>query len=416
MTPNPVESSEVVLFETLSSKSGHQIGVATLNMPRTLNGLSLDMVRLLDRQFKMWRDDAKIVTIVMRGAGDKAFCAGGDLHGIYKSMVANVGQPGHKNTFACDFFAEEYALDYLIHTFPKPIICWGDGIVMGGGMGLMMGASHRVVTEHSRLAMPEITVGLFPDVGGSWLLSRAPGRTGLFLGLTGLTIHAGDSIFCGMADYYVKRSDWGALLTALEQTDWSDPNDSESSVSDLRGATPTGLAAKEAVSGESVSNHTFQLTTDAILKFQTELPHVGPVRQYFDDINRVCAGFDLERIIQSIQTLANHPEESFQRAVKNLKGGCPGTARLAWLLYQQAPLLSLVEIFKIEYGVAVECSASGSFQEGIRALLIDKDCNPKWPTETLAETEGDWSKPYFAFKTTDPRHPLAKLGQESDPF
>jgi enoyl-CoA hydratase/carnithine racemase len=413
MTQTPIESSEVVLFETLSAQSGHQIGLATLNMPRTLNGLSLDMVRLLDRQFKIWRDDANIAAVVMRGAGDKAFCAGGDLHGIYKSMVANAGRPGHENTFACDFFAEEYALDYLIHTFPKPIMCWGDGIVMGGGMGLMMGASHRIVTEHSRLAMPEITVGLFPDVGGSWLLSRAPGRTGLFLGLTGLTIHAGDAMFCGMADYVVKRDDWAALLKALEKTDWSDPNDSKSSVSASKGATPTGLVLEESVSSETVSNHAFQLMTDAILKCQTEMPLLGPVRQYFDDINRVCAGFDLERIVQAIQTLANHPEEAFHRAVKNLQGGCPGTARLAWLLYHRAPQLSLVEIFKLEYGVAVECAASGSFQEGIRALLIDKDRNPKWPTATLAETEGDWSKPYFDFKTTDPRHPLAKLGLKS---
>jgi len=381
MTLTSVESTEVVLFETLTSQSGHHIGLVTLNTPRTLNGLSLDMARLLDRQLKVWRDDANVTAIVMRGAGDRAFCAGGDLHCIYKSMVAHAGQPGHENAFACNFFAEEYALDYLIHTFPKPIICWGDGIVMGGGMGLMMGASHRIATEHSRLAMPEITVGLFPDVGGSWLLSRAPGRTGLFLGLTGLTIHAGDAIFCGMADYYVKRDEWAALLTAFKQTDWS------------------------------ASIHDFQLSTDAIMMLQTEEPRLGPVRQYFDEINRVCAGFDLEHIVQAIQTLSNHPEEAFHRAVKNLQDGCPGTARLAWLLYQRAPLLSLIEILKLEYGVAVECAASGSFQEGIRALLIDKDRTPHWPTATLAETAGDWSKPYFVFETTDPRHPLGRLGQ-----
>jgi enoyl-CoA hydratase/carnithine racemase len=411
MTSTPIESTEVVLFETLKSQSGHLMGLITLNMPRTLNGLSLDMVRLLDRQLKVWRDDVNVSVIVMRGSGDKAFCAGGDLHGIYKSMVAHSGRPGHENRFACDFFAEEYALDYLIHTFPKPIICWGDGIVMGGGMGLMMGASHRIVTEHSALAMPEITVGLFPDVGGSWLLSRAPGRAGLFLGLTGMTIHAGDALFCGMADYFVKRESWSALLTALEQTNWSDPNPSKSSASALKGVTSAGLALKEPVSSETVSNHAFQQATDAILKCQTDKPLLGPVRQYFDDINRVCAGFDLERIVASIQTLVNHPEAAFHRAVKNLQRGCPGSARLTWLLYQRAPLLSLVEIFKLEYGVAVECAASGSFQEGIRALLIDKDRNPKWPTATLTQTEGKWSNPYFVFKTTDPRHPLATLGQ-----
>lgn len=375
------DASDVVLFETVPTQSGHCIALVTLNKPKTLNGLALDMVRCLDKQLKLWRDDEKVSVIVMRGAGDKAFCAGGDLHSIYHSMVAHAGRPGHDNKFACDFFAEEYALDYLIHTFPKPIVCWGDGIVMGGGMGLMMGASHRIVTEYSRLAMPEITVGLFPDVGGSWLLSRAPGRTGLFLGLTGSTIHAGDAMFCGMADYFVKRDQWAALINALEQTAWL------------------------------TDDRAFQLTTDAIMQVQIEQAPWGPIRQHFDDINFICQGFELDRIGEAIQALVAHPDEFFQRAAQNYRAGCPGTARLTWILNQKAHVLSLAEIFRLEYGVAVQCAASGSFQEGIRALLIDKDRKPKWPTATLAETAGNWSQPYFAFKTHDPRHPLLKLGE-----
>lgn len=382
------DSESVVLYETLPTESGHLIGIATLNKPKTLNGLSLDMVQSLDHQLRVWQDDPQIALVVMRGAGDKAFCAGGDLHGIYHAMVAHAGRPGHENHYACDFFAQEYALDYLIHTYSKPIVCWGDGIVMGGGMGLMMGASHRIVTEFSRLAMPEITVGLFPDVGGSWLLSRAPGRTGLFLGLTGLTIHARDAMFCGMADYVMAKDQWPALLDALKHAPWG------------------GSEQARQVTTHAIERVQRQDSVQAMLR---ALP-MGPVRQHFDEINQVCRGFDLEQIVGSILALAQHAEPVFQRAAQNLAQGCPGTARLTWLLYQKVPLLSLAEVFRLEYGVAVECAASGAFAEGIRALLIDKDRNPKWPTPTLAQTAGDWSHPYFAFKTNDPRHPLLNLG------
>ncbi|MEI6839543.1 MAG: enoyl-CoA hydratase/isomerase family protein, partial [Alcaligenaceae bacterium] len=178
----------VVLFEELNCANGMRIGIATLNTPKTLNGLSLEMTRLLAKKIEVWANDPKLAVLVLKGAGDKAFCAGGDLHALHHSMVDNQGRAAIENQHAGTFFAEEYALDYRLHTFPKPILVWGDGIVMGGGMGLMIGASHRVVTDTSRLAMPEISIGLFPDVGGTWMLNRLPGKTGLFLGLTGAQI------------------------------------------------------------------------------------------------------------------------------------------------------------------------------------------------------------------------------------
>ena len=185
-----------VLFEELPTACGRSVGVATLNAPAALNALSLSMVRALTPMLRQWAYDNAIVGVVLQGAGEKAFCAGGDLRELYESLRANPGEP---SDYARGFFAEEYQLDYLIHTFDKPILCWGHGIVMGGGIGLMSGASHRVVTSQSRLAMPEITVGLYPDVGGSWLLRRMPGRLGLFLALTGASRNASDALFCGRA-------------------------------------------------------------------------------------------------------------------------------------------------------------------------------------------------------------------------
>lgn len=369
-----------VLFETLPSASGKAIGIATLNRPKTLNSLTLEMTRRLDQQLEQWVTDEQIAAVVLKGAGEKAFCAGGDLHGLYQAMQAHQGQPARNNRQVCEFFAEEYALDYSIHTYPKPIVCWGDGIVMGGGVGLMGGASHRVVTETSRLAMPEISIGLFPDVGGSWLLSRAPGRTGIFLGLTGAQLGASDAIFAGLADHAVNQDQWPAFVQALAQRPWQGRYEDFHSMTEV-------LAALTAVPLKA-----------------------GPLRQHFDTIQETCQGYELEEIAKRVGDLANHEDAWLSRAGQTYLAGCPATARLTWMLWRCARQLSLSQVFQLEWGVAIECAAQGHFQEGIRAVLIDKDRKPQWRPATLAETAGPWNAPYFATAIDDPQHPLRALG------
>ncbi len=369
-----------VLFETVSCAAGKAIGIATLNRPKTLNGLSLEMTRLLDQQLEKWVSDDQIVAVVLKGAGEKAFCAGGDLHGLYHAMQEHQGRPAQENKLVCDFFAEEYALDYSIHTYPKPIVCWGDGIVMGGGMGLMAGASHRVVTETSRLAMPEISIGLFPDVGGSWLLARAPGRTGIFLGLTGAQLGASDAIFAGMADHAVNRDQWPVFLHAVSQQAWLGRYDD------------------------------FQAMTDVLTSLVSPALAPGPLRQHFDTIQQTCEGYELENIAQRVAALATHEDAWLARAGQTFVAGCPATARLTWILWRCARQLSLAQVFQLEWGVAIECAAQGNFQEGIRAVLIDKDRNPQWKPPTLSETRGQWNAPYFSVAIDDPTHPLIGLG------
>jgi enoyl-CoA hydratase/carnithine racemase len=177
-----------VLFQELACANGKRIGVAQLNSEKTLNSLSLAMIRLLYPQLQQWAQDDNIVAVFLQGAGEKAFCAGGDVKQICLAVRAN----GIDDTTAEELFAAEYRLDYFIHCFPKPMIVWATGIVMGGGIGLLCGASHRIVTETSRLAMPEISIGLYPDVGGSWFLGRL-GKVGLFLGMTAANINAQDA-------------------------------------------------------------------------------------------------------------------------------------------------------------------------------------------------------------------------------
>jgi enoyl-CoA hydratase/carnithine racemase len=369
-----------VLFDTLECANGKHIGVATLNRPKTLNGLSLDMTRLLDQKLKQWLVDEHIALVILRGAGEKAFCAGGDLHSLYHAMKAHAGQAAQANQYVCDFFAEEYALDFLIHTYSKPILVWGDGIVMGGGMGLMAGASHRVITPGSRLAMPEISIGLFPDVGGSWLLAKAPGRTGVFLGLTGAQIGGSDAILAGMADHVLPSDGYEVLVERLKSVAW------QTAYADFQGVTDVLAAMGE-----------------------TEMDP-GPLSEHFGLIQRTCEGYELETISQNIAALAEHPDPWLARAAKTHLAGCPATARLSWILWRCARQLSLADVFRMEWGVAIQCAASGTFQEGIRAVLIDKDRTPDWQPAKLADTAGQWCNPYFSVSLDDPEHPLRDLG------
>jgi enoyl-CoA hydratase/carnithine racemase len=173
------------------------VATVTLNRPSALNAVTLDMVRGLAQWLDGWEDDDEVHTIVLRGAGEKAFCAGGDLRALYDFVKGG--------NDALDFFVDEYALDYRIHTYPKPIVAVIDGIVMGGGMGLAQGASLRIAGDRTKLAMPETAIGLFPDVGGSFFLSRTPGKLGTYLGLVGPTLRAADAIYCGLADLHIGR-------------------------------------------------------------------------------------------------------------------------------------------------------------------------------------------------------------------
>ena len=173
-----------ILFDELPARDGGRIGIATLNAPKSLNALSLEMIRQLTAKLDAWASDHAVSAVWLEGAGDKAFCAGGDVVALYRAMTDDA-HPDQGSEFAERYSAAEYRLDHCIHTFAKPLIVWGNGIVMGGGLGLMAGGGERVATESTRIAMPEITIGLYPDIGASWFLNRMPPGVGAYLGLTG---------------------------------------------------------------------------------------------------------------------------------------------------------------------------------------------------------------------------------------
>ena len=378
------EDQAPVLFEQRVGVDGAVIGIATLNAPRTLNGFSLAMAQLLGEQLQRWARDPAVAVVVLQGAGEKAFCAGGDLHGLYRSMC-QYRQAGHSditaNSFASEFFATEYRLDHAIHHYPKPLLCWGHGIVMGGGLGLMGGASHRVVSERSRLAFPEISVGLFPDVGGTWLLQRVPGNAGLFLGLTGAQLGPSDAIHAGLADVHIAEQQRDAVFQALQAQPWQ---------------------------ADAQANR--RALGDLLQGFASTAP-AGPLQQHAALIDQLCEDDGLEAVVARI--LASDSDDAWlQSAVKTLAHGAPGSARLAYALRQRGQGASLAEVFRLEYTVALHGCAHGDFAEGIRALLIDKDRNPQWQPATLAEASAAWAETFFTAPWPDDRHPLADLGRD----
>lgn len=376
--------SDVVLFETLASGQEFQLGVATLNQPAVLNSLSLEMAELLQKQLSAWERDEKIVAIIIKGAGEKAFCAGGDLHGLYKAMQENTSNNAWNNRTAREFFATEYRLDYHIHTYSKPVICLAHGIVMGGGMGLMIGASHRVVTAQSRLAMPEVSIALFPDVGGSWMLNRLPGNTGKFLAATGANIGAQDALFTGLANYAVDYQQWPEILTQLRNADWKSSANRRHN-DDLIHAVLSANPSQE-VSG------------------------AGPVEKHYELINKTCSFSEPVRQYEAIMQLKQHEDAWLVKAAETLAKGSPLSFALAMDLLEQTRHDSLAEVFYLEFNVALYCCVYGQFQEGIRALLIDKDRQPNWQPASVEEVSQELIEHFYEDPMPEGEpHPLQDL-------
>lgn len=380
---NPSQAEAVVLFDELTTADGRRFGVATLNAPASLHALSLEMIDLLHPRLLAWQADPEVVGVVLRGSGDKAFCAGGDVvriaRAIQAAQQASDDASPQVPAEARDFFEREYRLDHLIHTFGKPFLVWGHGIVMGGGIGLVIGASHRVVSPKSRLAMPEITIGLFPDVGGSWFLGHLPGGLGPFLALTGASMNAADAVYAGMADFVLPHEAQAPLLAKLQGAKWcQDP----------------------ARNGALLSHLLQSMATDDMAASNLDR-HRGL-------IDRVIGRDQLADLAPRLASLAQHSEAWLAQAAQNFVKGSPTTAALSLALQAHARHLSLADVFRLEYNAACGCAAHTDFAEGVRALLIDKDKAPRWSPATLDDVTPGWIADHLRPRYAG-RHPLADL-------
>ena len=321
----------VVLFDEREGPRGG-LGVATLNNEATLNALSLEMVDLLDPQLRQWAARDDISGVLIRGAGARAFCAGGDIQNLYHAMRSNLAA-GHFVDDTCEqFFEREYRLDYLIHTYPKPIACLGHGIVIGGGLGLFSASRVRLATPRTRISIPEVTIGLFPDAGASWFLRGLPPHRALFLGATGARLNAADAVFLGLAtDVVADGADVVEMLTSGQVVASDD---------DLG---PGNLAPIDAA-------------------LAAALPAVP------DSVD------DLKAALAPLSAMS----EWADAGIAAMNAGCPMTLGILLEQVRRVAQLSLADAFRMEMTVASQCARHGDFPEGVRALLIDKDNRPQW--------------------------------------
>jgi enoyl-CoA hydratase/carnithine racemase len=363
-------------FEERPSLHGYRIGIASLDAEKSLNALSLPMIEALDARLKAWAIDPEIACVLLRGNGSKAFCAGGDVVQLVQQCREH---PGEVPPLARRFFADEYRLDHRIHSYPKPLICWAHGHVLGGGMGLMQGAAIRIVTPSSRLGMPEINIGLYPDVGGSWFLARLPGRLGLFLGLSAASINARDALDLNLADRFLRDEQQDALIEGLVQLNWQ----------------------------EHAAQQLHSLLRALEREARGELPQAQwlPRRERIDALLDVA---DLPAAVQAIAGLHGDADLLLARASKTLAGGCPLTAHLVWEQMRRARHLSLAEVLRMEYAMSLNCCRHPEFPEGVRARLIDKDQTPRWHWPDVAAIPPAVIEAHFA-PAWDGAHPLADL-------
>jgi len=329
-----MSDSEDIFFET----SG-QVGFVTLNRPKALNALTLGMVHRLAKQLEAWRDDAEIKAVVIRGAGEKAFCAGGDIVSIYRDRNPEFGET---------FFRDEYRLNRTIKRYPKPYIALIDGVTMGGGVGVSVHGHLRVATERTVMAMPETAIGFFPDVGGTYFLPRLPHELGLFMALTGWRFKASECQISGIATHYVESSRIEELDDALTSADLSSGAAAVSSLID-------GFANNP---GESILS-----------------PNLPAIERCFSK----------NSVTEIVAALVEEEGSWAERALEMIRRHSPTSLLVTFRQIRTGGGLSFEDAMILEYRLSQAFLRGHDFYEGIRALVIDKDQKPRWEPSELSD-------------------------------
>ena len=340
-TAPPDTSAPTVLVEQRG-----RLGVVTLNRPRAINALDLDMVRLAQSALDRWASDDSVSTVLVTGAGDRGLCAGGDLQGMYRSARDGTDE-------SVLFWREEYDLDHTIATYPKPVVALMDGIVLGGGVGVSAHASHRVVTERTSVGMPETRIGFVPDVGGPWLLSRAPGELGTHLALTAANADAADTIALGMADVLVPSERLPELERALET----------------------------------------EAPDDVLARWSVEPPasSLAAARSWID---AAYAGDDVLAIVERLRT---SDVEAARAAADEIEARSPTAVTMTLAALRRAATLpDLRAALDQDLALSTHLLSVPDMAEGIRAQVIDKDRSPRWNPATLAAVDPSSFGPLFS--------------------
>ncbi|MES2127572.1 MAG: enoyl-CoA hydratase/isomerase family protein [Pseudomonadota bacterium] len=354
----------------VTTRIANRTGILTLDRPKALNSLSLEMVRELTRVLMAWQVDAAIDAVVLTSSSEKALCAGGDIRFFHECGHAT---PMGGSALLEDFFTEEYALNHLIHFYPKPYIALMDGVVMGGGMGIAQGGPGcglRIVTERSKVAMPEVNIGLFPDVGGSHFLSRAPGQLGNYLGLTGLTIGAADALYVDLADVFVPGEQMAALHALIE-------------------ARP-GAELPAAIKGFAAA-------------------FTPPAGALAAERERIDRHFGQPTVAAVMASLEGDDSAFAQKALAAMRTRSPLMMCVTRELLVRGAALDVAGCLRMERTLVRHNFEHGEVLEGVRALVIDKDNAPKWNPPALEEVTEEMVNQFFTEVWPAHAHPLRHL-------
>lgn len=336
-------ASDAASAEVLFERRG-RLGVVTLNRPQAVNALTAGMASAMLEQLTLWADDDAVAAVLVHGAGDRGLCAGGDIVAIYRDMLDG-------GDATADFWAEEYRMNALIAGYPKPYVAFMDGLVLGGGVGISAHGSIRIVTERTRMGMPETTIGFVPDVGGTLLLSRSPGESGTHAALTGAHLSGADALFLGLADHFVPSAKLAELAGALES----------------------------------------EAADDAVARFAEEAPPSVLAAQQ-EWIDACYSSDDAGEIVRRLRAVGGEAAD----AADTIEAKSPTAVKVALESLRRVRGLDLEQALEQEYRVGLRFLAGPDFREGIRAQVVDKDRNPHWQPATLAEVSRGDVESYFA--------------------
>ena len=334
------------------------VGYITLNRPAALNTINLPMVRTIYSALRQWSLDNEVRVVVIKGNGEKAFCAGGDVRRVYECLKENSREYE-------DFFTEEFVLDEYIYSYPKPCIALMHGIVMGGGMGLSQGAKFRVICENTKVAMPETAIGYFPDVGASYFLNRTNQSLATYLGVTGKLLTPEDTLFCGLADWILPASQWNLFAKKIEGIQ-SPPNNQI-----------------------GISDHILSILKDLGASNDTRNSEIA---KNIKSIERVFSATNLPQVYEFLQC---DPADTWcVETLEGMKKNSPLAMAVSLQLLRQGSSLTIEQAFSVELEINFIWKTKGEFIEGVRAALVDKDKKPIW-TYTLNDINSDFLKSTF---------------------
>ena len=348
------------------------VGWLTFNRADKLNALSVQMINELFEIFKSWKNDDQIKLIVLEGAGEKAFCVGGDVRHLYDHRDKGVDE------VAFNFFYTEYRMNMLIHTFSKPILVYMNGLVMGGGVGVAVAGTHRIVTENTKWAMPEMNIGFYPDVGGSYFFNKMPHHIGRYLALTSFVIKAADVLYSGAADYYMSSSEWQKLRAAISECDWANAN----VVQDL-----------EAKVSEYVS----------------PCPEPAPLEDLAHDIESHFGQNSLESIVNSLEVAAESGDSWAGETAKSILSKSPTSLKVTLEQLVRGEKLAIRDCLIMELNMSMNFMNSNDFFEGVSSVLVNKHRNPKWVPNTLKAVSIEDVTAFFTYDWKNAVNPLANF-------